>query len=114
MDNFQLDYFGKKYIGKKYIGAYPLNRIPQIKSNTCFIVNTHSEELPGEHWIAVNVTDLQIQIFDPFGKYYPITLINKLTKSRKRVIFNKTRYQSYSSNYCGLHCLIWLQYINNK
>ena len=109
MDNFQLNYLGKKYLGEKYLGTFPLNSPPYtLKSNTCFIINTQSSNLPGEHWLAVNITYTKIELFDPFGLYYPSPLVDYLTRSGKRVIFNKIQYQDFNTNLCGLYCLKWL------
>ena len=109
MDNIQLDYLGRKYLGSKYIGTFPLNSPPYcLRPNTCFIINTQSSNLPGEHWLAVNITRTKIELFDPFGIYYPSSLVNYLTRSRKLVSFNRVQYQDFNTNLCGLYCLKWL------
>ena len=109
MDNLQLDYLGKKCLGERYIGTFPLNSPPfYLKPNTCFIINTQSANLPGEHWLAVNITYTNIELFDPFGLYYPSSLVNYLTRSSKHVTFNRKQYQDFNTNLCGYYCLKWL------
>ena len=45
---------GNKYV-PNFAGVFPLDRLPKsLRAPANFIVNTHTHNLPGEHWIAVS------------------------------------------------------------
>lgn len=101
---------------KGFLGVYSLDKLPvHLPSPPYrFIVNTHTSNLPGEHWLAVSGEKTgKIYVFDPMGFFYPPLLVQYLAKLRKPLIFNKTAYQSPSSRECGQYCLSWLQ-LRNK
>jgi len=57
-----------------FMGVFPLNCVPHLppgKTNNCFIVNTHTDNLPGQHWIAVRLVYDQAWIFDPLASSPP-------------------------------------------
>ena len=102
-----------------FIGVFPLNRLPPsltiYRKPLCFIVNTDSANLPGQHWLAVSYSRCGIvRAFDPLGVFYPDLLANYLAKRGRHVIFNRTTYQDPSRRTCGQHCLRWLKSINTR
>ena len=86
-------------LGKKYIphfrGVYPLDKLPKslgVPSN--IIINTHTHNLPGEHWLAVSYQKSGlVYAFDSFGLYYPTLLQNYLQKTRRSVKYNRIQFQ---------------------
>ena len=95
---------------ENFIGVFPLNRLPNslkpYAKPLCFIVNTDTMNLPGQHWIAVSYSKCGIAYaFDPLGMFYPHVLTSYLTKRARRVIFNHVTYQDPSQRTCGQHCL---------
>jgi len=52
-----------------FVGVFPLNSVPHLPSSKdyCFIGNTHTDNLPGQHWIAVRIVHDQAWIFDPMA-----------------------------------------------
>ena len=108
---------GKLYV-PNFMGVFPLDKIPKnIQTPANFIVNTHTHNLPGEHWLAISYQNGGIvYAFDPFGFYYPPMLkyfLNKM-KRTKPVIYNKIQYQDIHEKTCGLYCIAWLISINYK
>ena len=90
---------------ENFIGVFPLNRLPTslkpYAKPLCFIVNTDTMNLPGQHWIAVSYSKCGIAYaFDPLGMFYPHILTSYLTKRARRVIFK--------------HCLHWLKSMNTR
>jgi len=101
-----------------FIGVYPLDKLPYIrKYPTSFIINTHTHNLPGEHWIAVHIDKYGvIHAFDSFGHYYPWLLRQYLEqRSRgRKVKYNSIIFQESSEKTCGLYCVAWLIDISLK
>ena len=95
-----------------FIGVYPLDKIPTyLKPPSNFIVNTHTKNLPGEHWVAVSYQkDGRVYAFDSFGHYYPSMLKKRLLRLSRTapVWYNKIQYQESDENTCGHYCLAWL------
>ena len=102
----EISQIGKELLGSKFVGVFPLDKV-ELKEGA-IIVNTQSETLPGEHWIAINITPLKINVFDPLGTFYPSSLVRKLAEFRRKTIYNNAMIQNPQSNTCGEHCLIWL------
>lgn len=109
----------KKLKIKGFAGVFSLDRLPRSWSHRPpyrFIVNTHTSNLPGEHWIAVSFeSNGKIYAFDPMGFYYPSKLVQYLSQFKKHrpIIFNRFPFQKPSSKKCGQFCLSWLRRINN-
>lgn len=95
-------------MANKWLGIYALDKIPFLKEEGGFIVNTQTSTLPGEHWLAVNISSTTIHVFDPFGFYYPHLLMSKLFLIHKKILFNRIQRQAVTSETCGQHCLLWL------
>ena len=90
-------------------GVYSLDTLEALTNNSGFIVNTHTSNLPGEHWIAVCVKTSEIEVFDPLGVYYPAKLVSHLHKSgHHRVHYSNLKAQDPQTTLCGNYCLIWL------
>lgn len=108
----------KKLKIRGFRGVFPLDALPQdLCIRTAppyrFIVNTHTNNLPGEHWLAVSYEKgNHILVFDPLGFYYPPKLIKYLAKFKRKLVFNKVPYQSANSRQCGQWCLRWLKFRN--
>jgi hypothetical protein len=108
---------GRKYV-PNFVGVYPLNKLPlALRPPANFIVNTQTNNLPGEHWLAVSYQEGGlIYAFDPFGFYYPFMLRHYLLKLRhlSTIKYNRIQYQSVAEQTCGLYCIAWLIAKNYK
>jgi hypothetical protein len=80
-------------MGRKFVGVYPLNRLPQFLKPGCYVINTQTSELPGEHWIAVYVECYKIKVFDSYGFFYPDKLVNTLQRLGRKIHYNRRQYQ---------------------
>lgn len=97
-----------------FCGVYALDELKNCKDMfypppSRFIVNTHTHNLAGEHWIAINFEkDGIVYAFDPLGFSYPLRLSNFLKRLGNRVVFNYDMHQIPILPTCGLHCILWL------
>ena len=107
MNSLQIDKIGRKILGSKWLGVFSLDKLPILRLGG-LIVNTHTSNLPGEHWIALHVGKNKINVMDPFGLYYPDKLVKEISKYKKKIHFNRKCYQDPTTKFCGHICLIWL------
>lgn len=92
----------------------PRNRIRIIKQKTPIgiVINTDSDEEPGEHWVSIFIGQDKVPIyFDSFG--LPplhediISFLNK--NSPNGWIYNKLTLQHPTSTSCGRYCIEFLR-----
>ena len=83
-----------------FIGVFPLDKIPKhVCAICCFIVNTNTSHLKGEHWLAVSYEKHnEIHVFDSFGYYYPLILVEKLHYIKKLYIIDE-RFKNYGKRH---------------
>jgi hypothetical protein len=115
MNTGELWQMGLKHV-PNFIGVYPLDKIPKIIAPANLIINTHTHNLSGEHWIAVSYrTGGIVYAFDPFGFYYPKILQNYLYRLSplRFVKYNTIQLQDWDEHTCGLYCIAWLIAINS-
>lgn len=86
-----------------------MDKLPTILRCGYYIMNSQIHTLPGQHWIAMNVGRHTINLFDPFGFFYPGPLVNRLTSTGKIIKFNYRKYQKFLSTNCGEICIMWLK-----
>ena len=111
MHTDELMRLGTEYI-PNFVGVYPLDRFPTwLKCPANLIVNTHTHNLPGEHWLAISYRRGGIiYAFDPLGFHYPLSLRRCLhsLKSHRCIHYNTTKWQDATETTCGWYCLAWL------
>ena len=113
MNTFELYSLGKRHVAN-FSGVFPINKIPPILNVGSLIVNTHTHNLAGQHWIAVHVGSHCVDVFDPLGYYYPLILVNFAHSFNRPVHYNRIMYQRPDLPTCGQHCLSWLSSINER
>ena len=110
MHTLELIKLGTKHV-PRFIGVFPLDKIPSVlpKKGANFIVNTHTHNLPGEHWLAVSYKNGGIvYAFDPFGFFYPKLFKQSLHRYGKKISYNNIQFQEVNEKTCGDYCLGWL------
>jgi hypothetical protein len=91
-----------------FLGVFPRNTLPPMNTASSFIVNTHSDNLSGQHWIAVRVAANEAWIFDPLA-YPPDTyLCNHIMKYCHNIHVTKIPTQQRNTQTCGMHCVYFL------
>ena len=93
-------------------GVFSLDTMPAMPrlKTYGFIVNTQTQNLPGQHWIAVRVFHDQAWIFDPLA-FPPVAEIGQhlLDRCQIRVIHTpEVSIQPLNTVSCGQHCIYFL------
>lgn len=104
----QLNYWLRKH--PTFIGVFPCDKLPRPRRNecVCFIVNTESQNLGGQHWIAIKVYNNIGFLYDPLG-FAPQRAIHvQLRPYVSSIVYNSKGYQSLLSSMCGEHCVFFL------
>lgn len=98
---------------RTYLGCFPINCIPDVSSKNAaaFVLNSDPSDMPGEHWVCINICDSMAVFFDSFAlppSIYSDTL-HELVYDKPNVWVNQTRLQSGESNLCGQYCIYALR-----
>ena len=67
LDNFAIDTFCQTLFGSKYKGSFAQDEKFQLKAGY-YIINNDVKIGPGEHWIAMVLTNKKAYIYDSFGR----------------------------------------------
>jgi len=101
----QLYRIGKRLFGYRYLGTFPLDKVPPFIKNATmqhFIINTHTSNLPGRHWLAVTIHNNKAYIFDSFGVPPPSLLVNQLKLyGVNKIYYNQRQIQAFGTYTCG-------------
>ena len=87
----------------------PLQRLP-----VSVIINTHTSDLAGEHWLAVYITDASSGcFFDSFGNkpnspLFPTGIYTFLKTNCSTIQFSNRQVQDYAAITCGEHCVFFI------
>ena len=94
-----------------FAGVFPADRLPPLKKEAAFVVNTDTHDKIGSHWLSMFISDEDtLEFFDSFGfpssMYEPF--ISQHASAFKNVKYNETTFQSPTSNVCGQYCTYFL------
>lgn len=92
-------------------GVIPRSGLPQriTKYPAAFVCNTDSSDDPGEHWVAIYVTEHCGEYFDSFGKP-PSHVEFRLFLEENCAVYthNDQQLQSVDSIMCGFYCVMFI------
>lgn len=100
-----------------FLNVFPSDWLPVsalTQRPVSLVVNTHPHFLPGEHWVAIYLSENNhAEFFDsyglpPFSSRFPKTIMNFLKKNSDKILFHKLQLQDPASTTCGYHCLFFL------
>ena len=107
----ELQRIGKEQL-KPFNGVYPQDKF--INKNGYQIINTsNSDDMKGEHWVALYKTPKNLYVYDSFGRNTN-NLLPGLTKKMKgggniKIIDSDyDKEQRGESQVCGQLCMSWL------
>ena len=111
---FQIDDFLRK--DDNYLGTFPLDRLPELpnKFPKSIIINTDQSNKPGDHWIAIILTEKHAYYFDSFGLGIVDQEIQQFLLPRySNIIFNSLCIQHILSDKCGYYCIYFVKNVHN-
>lgn len=93
-----------------YKGTFSLNNHPTIQNYpSCFVVNTQTSNLSGQHWFAIWVSNNRNgEVFDSYGVIPPTRTQLWMNTHCNIWTFNKTLYQNLFSDLCGAYCIYFI------
>ena len=102
------------FIKKCFSGVFSSNTLPRKKLTrlpAALVCNTKPSNHPGEHWIALYLTESHLEYFCSFGSNPP----SFVTRFAHRQGFSSARrtnviIQSLNSTTCGQHCVLFLHF----
>ena len=92
-------------------GIYSIDTLPSFISRRPFlmIVNTHTHNLPGEHWIAIHIDENKNgELFDSLAIPVSNTLIRWLNTFANKWKTNSRSFQHPTSSTCGAFVLYFI------
>ena len=92
-------------------GIYSIDTLPSFISRRPFlmIVNTHTHNLPGEHWIAIHIDENKNgELFDSLAIPVSNTLIRWLNTFTNKWKTNSRSFQHPTSSTCGAFVLYFI------
>lgn len=95
---------------RAFYGIYPLDKLPKFIPHRPFlmIVNTHTHNLDGEHWICIFIDDSrQGELFDSLAITNNVILSQWLNRFTRRWTRNNCTYQNPLSATCGAYVLYY-------
>lgn len=121
MDSVQLTRIlsSNPYTRKPFYGVFPCDMLPReklLQRPVCLVINTHPHNLPGEHWLAIYLTEENTgEFFDSYGHppdhpLFPKTIVKFLRKNASKTMFQPRAVQASDSVVCGYHCVFFLQH----
>jgi hypothetical protein len=113
MNSIQIEEIFKKheYTKKIFKGAIAFDELPKkIKKPSAYIINTHTRDKEGEHWLAIFYSSNgNAEFFDSFGlgpEFYDLDQF--LINTSKKCYYNTVALQSFNSQYCGFYCVLFI------
>ncbi len=103
-----------------FLGVLPSDQLPERPLRnlpSMSISNTHSSNLPGEHWIAVYLTQDSSGCFSdsygnaPDSERFPISIKKCLISNVPVMLYFTKRVQDFTSDVCGQHSVFFLYHL---
>ena len=114
LTTYQIDNFLRK--NDNYLGTFPVDRLPNLPKvfPRSIIINTDQSNKPGDHWIAIVLTEKYAYYFDSFGLGIVDQQIQKFLLPRySSIIFNSLCIQHILSDKCGYYCISFVKSVHN-
>ena len=99
-----------------FLGCFPLNGLPSFPTSfpKSMIINTQPSGHPGEHWVALVLTETNCYYFDSFAlPTIPLNIDMYLQPHYKEITYLDYRIQDSTSNYCGAYCVCFVLHVQD-
>ena len=95
----------------RFLGVFPRDKLPNLPRQlpACFIINSDSANLPGQHWTAIYISHNRIaDYFDSYGFLPPTQVQRWLNLNSRFWFYNSHCMQKPLSAVCGFYCIYFL------
>ena len=102
---------GNRSIREAFYGVYPIDALPEFVPHVpiFIIVNTHTHNLPGEHWKTIFIDKKRYgEVFDSLAQPMSELLIRWMNRFTRRWSRNHQIYQHARSTTCGAFALYFI------
>lgn len=111
--SLMLTKLGRKLFGVKYAGTYAVDKVPQLKKKSYFILNTDTSDKRGTHWVSCFFNGKNTYyVYDSFGRNSSTLLPIFINGVKARsATYKDSDHDAEQDNYeanCGMRCLSWL------
>ena len=92
-------------------GIYPIDKLPEFIPSYPFIiiVNTHTHNLNGEHWLAILIDENKNgELFDSLALPVSTHILRWMNKFTRKWLTNGTAYQNLLSTSCGAFVIFYV------
>lgn len=118
MDSNEINLLAKSLGIDSFLGVFAADELIPLKDyhhGVC-ICNTDPSSQHGKHWIGLCLTKTKVIYFDSLNsKFHESHYIkNFLRKSNKDLLYNTIQIQSYDSDKCGIHALVFCHILAKK
>jgi hypothetical protein len=99
-----------------FLGCFPLDGLPSFPTSfpKSMIINTQPSGHPGEHWVAVVLTETNCYYFDSFAlPTVPPNIYMYLQPYYENICYLDYRIQDNTSNYCGAYCVSFVLHVQD-
>ena len=112
MNSLQINNILSSELGEVFKGVYAIDQIARLKriAPSAYVFNTKPTGTPGEHWLAVYITENRKAVyFDSFGfRPQHTQIIRFLKKHSTKWTFSRKIIQNPFTVTCGEHCIVFL------
>ena len=99
-----------------FLGCFPLDGLPSFPTTfpKSMIINTQPSSHPGEHWVALVLTETKCYYFDSFAlPTVPPNIDMYLNPYYRGITYLDIRIQDITSNYCGAYCVCFVLHVQD-
>ena len=99
-----------------FLGCFPLDGLPSFPTSfpKSMIINTQPSGHPGEHWVAVVLTQTNCYYFDSFAlPTVPPNIYMYLQPYYGNICYLDIQIQDIRSNYCGAYCVSFVLHVQD-
>ena len=111
MDSNEINKFAQALEIEDFLGVFAVDELALIpKRRTGLVIfNTDTSDSIGQHWIALCITKRKILYFDSLVSQFQESSDFKkyMSNTNKELVWNKIQIQTYLSDKCGIHCLVF-------
>lgn len=119
LSNYDIDSVLGKING--YLGTFSKDLMEHIKlpknTNSFAVINMQDSNAGnGTHWVCYfnKPSNNYIYYFDSYGILPPHNTLKWLKTSNKKILYNTSHIQNFSSSSCGYYCLIFIYWMLNN